>query len=534
MSPESLLRQIDQLTAIGLALSTEHKTDRLLEKILLTAKEIAGADGGTLYSVFDEKQVRIENMRTDSLDIAMGGTTGKAIPFPPIDLYDEAGQPNHNNVVTHAILDGCTVNISDAYDTDRFDLSGTREFDQATGYRSISFLTVPMKDHQGDIIGVLQLLNAQSEEGQIIPFDEETQRRVEALASQAAIALTNRRLIDELKELLESLIHLIAYAIDEKSPYTGGHCRRVPKLTMLLADAAAKAKEKPFADFSMTHDDRYELEIAAWLHDCGKITTPEHIVDKATKLQALFDRIELVKARFELLRKEVENRWLRRRIEALEAGRQANPDWETEYRQTLRELREEEAFIEGVNPGGEFMSEADRKRVQAIGNRRWHDLNGEPHPLLTEDEIYNLTIAKGTLTPEEREQINSHIVATINILEALPFPKQLKRVPEYAGSHHERMDGKGYPRGLRGDEMPLQARIMAIADVFEALTARDRPYKPGKKLSEALRILQTMSEEGHIDPDLFELFMRERIWERYAHDYLEPEQRDLRAPPFPA
>ncbi|SCZ58092.1 GAF and HD-GYP domain-containing protein [Thiohalomonas denitrificans] len=527
MSPKSLLEQVDQLTAIGLALSTERNTDRLLEKILLTAKEMAGSDGGTLYSVSEENRVRIENMRTDSLGIAMGGTTGKAVPFPPIEFYDEAGEPNRSNVVTHAILNDCTVNIPDAYNTDRFDLSGTREFDRVTGYRSISFLTVPMKNHQGDIIGVLQLLNAKNEQGKIIPFNAETQRLVEALASQAAIAVTNRRLIDELKELLDALIHLIAYAIDEKSPYTAGHCRRVPKLTMLLADAATKASDGPLANFAMDHDDRYELEIAAWLHDCGKITTPEHVVDKATKLQTVFDRIELVKARFEVLRKEAENRWLHKRMEAMEAGREPDPAWATEYRQTLRELEEEQAFIEKANSGGEFMTETDQERVGAIGKRRWHDAQGKSRTLLTEDEIYNLTIPKGTLNPEEREQINNHIVATINILEALPFPKQFKRVAEYAGGHHERMDGQGYPRGLKGDEMPLQARIMAIADVFEALTARDRPYKPGKKLSEALGILQSMSERGHIDPDLFDLFTRERVWEQYAFEHLDPEQLDI-------
>lgn len=530
MTPEALLKQLDQLTAIGIALSKERNTDRLLEDILLTAKAMARADGGTLYSVVDDRQVRIENMRTDSLNIAMGGTSGNPVPFSPIELYGEDGRPNHNNVVTHAVLKGRTVNLADAYQTDRFDLSGTREFDRATGYRSISFLTVPMKNHEGEIIGVLQLLNAQDENGKIIPFSHQAQRLVEALASQAAIALTNRRLIDELKDLLESLIHLIAYAIDEKSPYTGGHCRRVPILTMMLADAAARTASGPFADFTMDDDDRYELEIAAWLHDCGKITTPEHVVDKATKLQTIFDRIELVKTRFELLRKESEIRRLQAHIEALEAGREADPVVEHRHRELLAELADEEAFLEQANKGGEYMTDADKERVQRIGKRRWYDRTGEPRPLLTPNEIYNLTISKGTLTPEERDQINNHIVATINILESLPFPKQLRRVPEFAGGHHERMDGKGYPRGLTGDQMSVQARIMAIADVFEALTARDRPYKSGKKLSEALGILKKMASEGHVDPDLFRLFMRERVWEQYARAHLDPEQLDTPGP----
>ncbi len=529
MSVQQLLDQIERLTGIGIALSRQRNINRLLETILLTAKEMTRADGGTLYSVGEDGLVRIENMRTDSLGIAMGGTSKAPVPFAPIALTDAAGCPNLHNVVTYAVLNDCTVNIADAYNTDDFDLSGTRQFDQKTGYRSVSFLTVPMKNHDGDIIGVLQLINARDHHGDTVPFDASAQRLVEALASQAAVALTNRRLIDELKELLESLIHLIAYAIDEKSPYTGGHCRRVPVLTMLLADAAAATNKGPFAGFSMHEDERYELEMAAWLHDCGKITTPEHVVDKATKLQALFDRIELVKTRFEVLRKEAEVQWLRQCLEAAQAGQPVDPAWEQSYRATLQALDEEIAFLEQANTGGEFMTDADQERVRTIAKRRWQAADGRTRPALGEEEVYNLTISKGTLTPEERELINNHIVATINILEALPFPKTLRRVPEFAGGHHERMDGKGYPKGLTGEQMSLQARIMAIADVFEALTARDRPYKPGKKLSEALRILQAMADEGHIDPDLLELFMRERVWEPYARQYLEKEQFDLPA-----
>lgn len=525
-SSPSLLTQIDQLTEIGIALSRERDTDRLLESILLTAKEITQADGGTLYSVGEDGKVRIENMRTDSLNIAMGGTAESAVPFPPIDLHTPDGQPNHANVVTYAVLNDTTVNIDDAYNTDRFDLSGTREFDRTTGYRSVSFLTVPMKNHVGDIIGVLQLLNALDEDGTVVPFSADSQRLVEALASQAAIALTNRRLIDELKELLESLIHLIAYAIDEKSRYTGGHCRRVPVITMLLAEAATRSARGPLAGFSMDDDDRYELEIAAWLHDCGKITTPESVMDKATKLQTMFDRIELVKTRYELLRRDLEIAWLRRRLAAAEAGEPTEPAWEADYRGALEDLDAELAFLVRSNTGGEFMADEAIERVRRIARRRWFDAQGTAQPLLTDDEVTNLTIVKGTLTAEERALINNHIVATINILEALPFPKQLRRVPEFAGGHHERMDGNGYPRGLNGNQMSVQARIVAIADVFEALTACDRPYKPGKKLSESLAILRTMRNDGHIDPDLFELFVRERVWERYAQEYLQPSQID--------
>jgi hypothetical protein len=279
----------------------------------------------------------------------------------------------------------------------------------------------------------------------------------------------------------------------------------------------------PFRAFRLNEDDRYELRMAAWLHDCGKITTPEAVVDKATKLETIYDRIETVATRFEILRRDAEITLLRRQLTC---------DDETErlaarqhYEQTLRQLDAELDFLRRSNTGGEFMSEDDQERVRQIGQRRWQQ-GGQERPLLSDDEIYNLTIQKGTLTPEERTVINNHIVATIKMLEALPFPKNLSHVPEFAGGHHEKMDGSGYPRGLTGRQMSLQARIMAIADIFEALTAKDRPYKEGKKLSEALRILGLMSEEHHIDPDLFALFIKERLYQQYAETHLSPEQID--------
>ncbi|MCW8826715.1 MAG: GAF domain-containing protein, partial [Gammaproteobacteria bacterium] len=304
---DQLLEKLEKLTEIGIALSSERNTQKLLELILLGAKEITHADGGTLYSVQEDCTIKMEIIRTDSLNYAMGGTTGNEIPFPPIPLYDEDNQPNLHMVVTNAVLLDATINIPDAYHAEGFDFSGTEAFDERTGYHSQSFLTVPLKNHQNDIIGVLQLLNATNiETGKVIPFSKEAQRLTESLASQAAIALTNRRLIDDLKTLLESLIQLIATAIDEKSPYTGGHCERVPVLTMLLAEAANDHDSGSLKDFTLDDDDRYELNMAAWLHDCGKITTPEAVVDKATKLQTIFDRIQLIEARFEILKRDAQ------------------------------------------------------------------------------------------------------------------------------------------------------------------------------------------------------------------------------------
>ncbi len=348
------------------------------------------------------------------------------------------------------------------------------------------------------------------------------------MASQAAIALSNRQLISQLEELFESFVKLINLAIDEKSPYTGGHCQRVPALTMMLADAVDDTHDGPLADFTMTDKDRYELKIAGLLHDCGKVTTPVHVVDKATKLQTLFDRIHLVDTRFEVLKRDAEIASLKARLALREErDRAAEARLEREVEAARARLDAEREFIRHANIGVEAMPADDQERVRRIGRGyRWCNVQGEDVSFLTEEEIENLTIRAGTLTSAEREVINHHIVATIKMLDALPWPKHLKNVPEYAGGHHERMDGNGYPKGLRREQMSVQARVMGIADIFEALTARDRPYKHGKKLSESLHILGKFMLSGHIDPDLFHVFVRRKVYLKYAQMFLDPVQID--------
>ena len=315
---EDLVQRLEELNAIGASLSAERDINRLLEAILAAAKAITRADGGTLYRLTEERTLRFEIMRTTSLKFHLGGTTGNPIPFYPIKLYKD-GKPNHEMVAAHSALTGSTVNIADAYTADGFDFSGTRAFDAKTGYRSKSFLTVPMRNHEGETIGVLQLINAQDpRSGEIVPFSASDQRLAESLASQAAIALTNRLLINQLEQLFESFINLINTAIDEKSPYTGGHCQRVPVLTMMLAEAVNETREGPLSDFSMNDKDRYELKIAGLLHDCGKVTTPVHIVDKATKLETIYDRVHLIDTRFEVLKRDAEIDSLRRRAAFVE------------------------------------------------------------------------------------------------------------------------------------------------------------------------------------------------------------------------
>jgi HD-GYP domain-containing protein (c-di-GMP phosphodiesterase class II) len=509
---------MELLYEVGLALTAERNHDRLIEKILLEAKQFCQADGGTIYLVTDDEHLAFAIMRNDTMGTALGGTTGKPLDeMPRIPLFDpQSGQENRRNIAAYAANSRQSVNIEDAYEVEIFDFSGTKEFDKRNGYRSQSFLTIPMENNAGRVIGVLQLINAQDPQtGEIVRFDDIVQSIVEALASQAAVALDNQQLIAAQRRLLESFIQMIASAIDAKSPYTGGHCKRVPVLTEMLAAAVCRTREGPFADFDLDEEQWYELHIAAWLHDCGKVTTPVHVMDKSTKLESIRDGIEAVRARFEALKRETE-------LEHLKAGGRSDDAALTE---ALAELDSDFAFLETSNIGGEFISEADRERIRSIGARSWR-CGDERTSLLTDDEVNNLCVARGTLTEEERLIINGHMVQTVKMLESLPFPRDLKRVPEYAGGHHECMDGTGYPKGLYAGDMSVPARVMAIADVFEALTANDRPYKRGKTLSESMEIMGRMKRGNHLDPQLFDLFVDSGVYRQYAERFLPPELID--------
>ena len=520
--------RIKRLQEIGLSLSTEDDINVIFELIMEEARNITNADGRTLYMISDDgKTMNFEILRNDSMNIIMGGTSGTDIPFPPMQLFDEDRNPNHSSIVTYSANTGKTVNIKDACKEKGFDFSGAKNFDKSTGYRTKSVLSVPLKNHENDIVGVIQLINAKdSKSGNTISFSGDMQQQVESLASQGAVALTNKRLVAELKNLFESFIQLMATAIDAKSPYTGGHCERVPEIALMLAEAVEKIDEGPFKDFKMTDEERYELKIAAWMHDIGKVATPAHVVDKGTKLETIYDRIETVKTRFEVLKRDAKIDFLLKKLECLETGNaEGVVNAESDYQERIDQIIKDIEFIETCNVGGEFMQKEDQARVATIAKYQWN-MNDSTLPFLDEKEVENLQIAKGTLLPEERQVIQDHITITIDMLEKLPYPKNLRNIPEFAGGHHEKLDGTGYPKGLTANEMSIQAKIMAIVDIYEALTAADRPYKDGKKLSKAMQIMHFMKKDAEIDPDLFEIFVKEKVYQKYADKYLGFNQLD--------
>ena len=508
---------LETLVHVARGLASVDSEAAILEMIVDEAMRLTNADGATLYIV-KEGALHFEVVRNLSLNIHYGGTSQAPLPhgFEPIAL---SGQ-SQTHVVLHVVNTGKTANIPDVYDS-QFDFSGTYAMDEKTNYRSQSFLTVGMFKQNLEPLGVLQLINSKNPEtGDVQSFSELQQSLVQALAGMGGALMTNAALNTELKDLLDSFIKVIAGAVDAKSPYTGGHCRRVPDLVMDFAHAIHDAEDGPFGSVKFSDGDMYELQVSGWLHDIGKICIPEYVMDKATKLETIYDRVHEVETRVELAKREAEVVLLR---SLLNGHNQSEA--QAQYERVCAGLDEDLAFIRQANIGGEFMHDSDVERIHKIAERKV-SIGGVEQPFLTSDYVDNLCIRKGTLTFDERERIRDHMRLTIEMLEQMPFPRHLQRVPEFAGGHHETMIGTGYPKGLTREQMSVQARMMAIADVFEALTASDRPYKPAKKLSEAMRIMGFMKKDHHLDPDLFNEFVRSEVYLKFAHKYMHPENID--------
>ena len=521
------------LTQIGLSLSAEKDTKKLLERIVIEARTLTNADAGTLYLLDKETQeLTFEIVQNDSMQINIGGTSGVDAELPSVPLFIN-GEPNHANVSSTAALTGETINVKDVYGPEGKRFPGPREYDAISGYHTNSMLVMPLKNHESEIIGVLQLLNAKHRRsGAPISFSEEYVDLVAALASQAAVALTNAQLIENLNNLFYAFIRSIATAIDEKSPYTGGHINRVVQLSMMLAEKINEDKTGVFKDTHFTREELEELRLSAWMHDVGKVTTPENIVNKSSKLETIFDRVDLVETRFALIASEMVNAHLDTKLKLLKKGQVDLSKMrlaDSVLSENLKMLLQELEFIKDCNSADQPMTEERLSRLRDIGKKEYTFQN-EKHPYLTEDEIKNLSVRYGNLTDEERMVVENHATMTLKILKQLSFPVKLEKVPEFAGGHHEKLDGSGYPLGLTEKELPLQTRILAIVDIFEALTARDRPYREPMKLSEVTKIIQFMKEHHKIDPDLFDLLIGSGAYFEYALKEMDPKQIDIPNP----
>lgn len=492
--------RLRRLNEIGVALSVEHNLTVLLERILLEARSFTRADAGTLFLLKGD-HLTFEIAQNDTLKSFAGGTHGK-MDMPPVPL-------NKESVSGYVAVTGQALNIEDVYSEPVYRFEGPKNYDRMTGYRTRSILGVPMKDHEDQIIGVVQLINPLHPlTGEVVPFSAQDQSLIQSLASQAAVAINNVRLIAETEALFDSFVQVMATAIDERSPYTGGHIRRVAEMAMAVAHSINTCQEGPLGPRQFDEDQLNELRIAAWMHDIGKITTPEWVVDKPTKLHTLFDRIELVRTRFALIEKSIQLERLEKQV----TGQPLPADFAEEYERRLQALAEDLAFLERANTPGEFMQDADLVRLNQIAGQTYVE-GGQQRPYLSENELKNLCIRKGSLTQEERQKINDHASMSIKMLAQIPFTRKLNQVPPIAGAHHEKLDGSGYPLGLKADQISLQARILALVDIFESLSADDRPYRAKPMPREVvLRILKEEVERGYLDRDVFELFIREELY----------------------
>ncbi len=533
--------QISRLSEIGIALSSQHDLDILLEMIVEEARRFTFADAGTLY-ILENNHLQFKILQNDTFKTRMGGTSGQEVKLPPVPL-------SKSNVSAYAAITGETVNIPDVYNADGFDFTGPRKYDEATGYKSTSMLVVPMTNQEGDVIGVLQLLNAKDPRtNKVVPFAEEFVSLTKSLASQAAVAITNARLFHDMENLFDSFVNVMATAIDERSPYTGGHIKKVAALGLLMCEAINDLNDGKYPDIKAPYMERFknkrfskeqlkEMRIAGWMHDLGKITTPVHIVDKSKKLETIIDRIELVKQRFQAIIAIERNQWLERKISMLESG--ASPREigaaEAAVEERTAKIKDDLNFLTGANMGGEFMDDGKVDRVKEIASRKYK-FDGMELNYLTEDEADNLVIRKGTLLDRERKLMQDHIVLTIRMLEKIPFTKKLANVTRFAGAHHESLNGTGYPNKLKGDEIPLEGRILALVDFYEALTAYDRPYKKAIPVGKVYEIIKMEVERGKLDGDLFDLFVKAGIHEKLqqmfpsANVQQPPAQQPTQAP----
>jgi len=476
--------QFKQFLDIGVALSAERDRDALLTFILDTAIDMTNCDGGTLY-LLEEDGLHFCRMVTLSLGIRQGGHDAP-ITMPPVPL-----KPSH--VCARAVLENRLINVDDVRTNSDFDFSGPRRYDEMTGYCTRSMLVIPLANDEGELIGVLQLLNAKDDKGETIPFDGELEPLVAAVASQAAISLTNMQYSEQIQKLMDSLVGALSTAIDRRTPYNANHARNMARYGERFLD---------WLD-STGHPWRFDTQrrrnflLSVWLHDVGKMIVPLSVMDKETRLGGA--------------EKDIRHRFstigLLSRIAMLEG--KITPEQSEKERKDIAAALDE---IEKVNRVG-YLTDEELEKVNELAARTYIDEEGEVRPWLTEEEVTSLSVRKGSLTAKEREVMESHVVMTTRILEQVSFPKAYSQIPVWAGSHHELLNGRGYPGRVSGDAIPREVRLLTILDVFDALTARDRPYKPGMPIEKALSILGSMVEEGSLDGEILALFRESKAWE---------------------
>jgi len=522
---EEQLKHIDQLTMIGKSLSSETDLDKIFDLILDEGIAFTKADAATIYMVTDEaRALEFEIVYNATMKMREGGSHGP-VGWPVISLFNEDGSPKLSHIVTAVYHSKDTLAFEDVYETKDYDISGTLKTDSSYGYRCKSMITIPLMNHEEEVLGVMQFINAMDDEGNIISFSEEHKIMLHSLASQAAIALSNRKLIDDLEGLLMQFIRSIAVAIERKSKYSSDHIMRVAMLTEMLAAKINAASEGHFAEVNFSPNELKEISMAGWMHDVGKIITPEFVMDKSRKLERIMDGITLVQERFarlKLLFKHLAHKLSSPELTAF-IQEHINPELDADG--ILTYLDEAQSFVEKLNVGGEFVPDEDIARMEALAAIDF-EYDGQRYYLLDELDRKNLSIRRGTLNSEELDVMRAHASITWEMLSELSFPKKYKNVAFYASTHHETLNGKGYPKGLDAPRLPLQSRMIAVVDIFEALTAADRPYKTPKPLSEALMIMANMAKAGHLDLDLLDLFMDSNLYLEFARDYMKPEQID--------
>jgi HD-GYP domain-containing protein (c-di-GMP phosphodiesterase class II) len=507
---DRLMAQISELSDIGRSLSGIRDRNTLLEVIVKKAKAFTHADSGLIF-LKEKNHLHCMILQNESMELRCGGTTGNAVDLPLIEL-------KLSSVSAFVALHGRSMNISDLYNSDIIDFKVDKSFDQMTNYYTQSLLAVPIRDQDYELIGVLMLLNAlDTKTGEIVSFSPESENLIESLVSHATMAIGNINSIAETENLFEAFVQVMASAIDEKSPTTGGHIRRVSELTLVMAETVDRIDSGCFKDIRFDDERMHQLRLASWMHDIGKVTTPVEIMEKAKKLQTLFDRIHLVDLRMKYILERVRNSALQQKVDLLTIGG-AEKDIEELDAKTRKinvRINEIRSFLRRCNEPYESLNDGDIERLEAIANLTFLNDEGHLEPYLTADELENLSIRCGSITEGEREIMKDHAYITLKMLEQIPFTRNLKNIPIIASSHHEFINGRGYPLGLKGEEIPFEARLMAVTDIAEALTADDRPYKKSIPLTEVYTILRRMASKGQLDHDLVELFINENVYDKY-------------------